>query len=186
MHKLILVATVTAAAVCMAMPATAQRMGSSNRNAPTIVQSIQFPDGAKLVVEYVSITWAKGRTMEGLMSDEGAANRQRFNENAATSPLGSVEASTAFELGGVAVPAGKYSLYFTIDDDAKWHLVLADKADAKKNLEWTLDLQEGGHHRSRLAVDIDAGDDGSSGMLMIAFGDKHASVPFAPKSSAGD
>lgn len=50
-------------ALALATPAFAQKMGGSNRNAPTLEQSIQV-GGQKMSLNYTSITWASGDSMK--------------------------------------------------------------------------------------------------------------------------
>lgn len=162
-------------------PAAAQRMGSTNRAAPTVTESIEFKDGPKLEVSYQSITWAGGQMMRRLMDKEGGAGaREGFNRRAVGSPLGTVAASAGFTLGGKAVDAGEYDLYFTIDEDLKWHLVLASKTTDGPPIDWALPLEDTDNHRSRLGIDLGAGDEDNTGVLRISFGTKHCAVAFAP------
>lgn len=172
---------------CLCAPAAAQIGGSANRAAPTLTENITFPSGAMLEVSYKSATWAEGRMMKALTDkEEGEGTRSAFNRRAAGSPLGSLQAKMDFTVGGKTVAAGEYDLYFTIDEDLKWHLVLANKTTDGPNIDWLLALEEGDKHRTRLGIDLGAGDDNNTGELRISFGYWHCVVPFAAASDDGE
>jgi hypothetical protein len=166
------------ALACLCLPTTAQRTGMVNRKAPTLTTAIAFAQGGKVEVTYAGITWAKGDTM-GKLKD--AAMRENINKTAASAPLGSLEVSDAVTIGGKAVAAGKYDLMFTIDEDAKWHLVLA-KGDQK--LDWKLDLKDGEHH-PRLVLGLVAGEKDDSSLLFIAFGKQNCMLDIAKAAEGG-
>jgi hypothetical protein len=172
----LLVSGVVLASLCV--PATAQRQGSANRGAPTCTTSIAFAQGGKVDVTYTAITWARGDAMGKL---EDAGMRENINRAAAAAPIGSLELSDASTIGGKSIPAGKYDLMFTIDDDAKWHLVLAG-GDQKH--DWTLDLKDSEHH-PRLVLGLVAGQKNDSAMLFIAFGKQHCMLDIGKAAADG-
>ncbi len=170
-----------ALALC-AVPVSAQKMGSANTNAPSIEQSIKLGDDT-LTLTYTAITWAGGQMMEAAMDkDSGGRARQRINNTAEKAPLGTLKASADFDIGGKAVAAGEYKLFFTIDDDLKWHMVAAS---GDKRVDWTLPLEESDKHRSRLIVALIAGDEDGTGALAIAFGKQNCKVELAPGGGQG-
>lgn len=152
----------------------AQAMGSANSSAPTVSQSISFANGAALTIEYKSITWASGKTMSALMDAEKGANmRSRVNQQAERSPLGSVTVEKSVTLGGKTIDEGEYKMYFTIDDDNAWHLVMASE-EAKH--DWKLPLTEGDKMTTRLTMALMAGEKDTDANLMVAFGKQSCTV----------
>ncbi len=157
----------------LAVPAAAQRMGSTNANAPTISQKIDFADGSKLSCEYLAITWASGRTMTAIMDKEkGERTRTRVNGSAKDSPLGEFSTSSAVTVGGTAVPAGEYKVYFTIDNDLAWSINLA----AEQTITIKLPLQETPMDSKRLLLGLYAGEGEAAG-LYVAFGKHSCDLP---------
>ena len=91
-----------AAALCA--PAFAQKMGSTNSNAPMMKQTIEA-GSAKMSLDYEAITWADGKTMSRIMDKEkGAGARKRISESAPQAPLGT------FTLKGIPEPQQVYRL----------------------------------------------------------------------------
>lgn len=167
------------AAVCLALPAAAQRGGSANRNTPTVGQSIAFTNGCSVKIEYRSITWAKGRWMEGLKAEQG---RESANRDMKANPTGSLSASKDITLGGKSVKAGEYKLYFQVDADVKFHLVLAD--DAGTETKWMLDLAETSDVNSRLTLTLTAGKNDTDANLGVGFGTMAGTVAMSASVSA--
>lgn len=164
-----ILAVCLAAALCA--PAFAQKMGSSNTNAPTIKQSIVAGD-AKMSLDYTSITWASGQTMARLMDKEGGARaRTRTNENASKAPLGAFTTSVAVMVGDLHLPAGEYKVFFTITEDLAWQINFqsGDKTHTTK-----LPVQESEHESKRLLLCLYAGDEEGAGVY-VAFG-KHGGM----------
>ena len=162
-------------------PVSAQKMGSANSNAPSCTSSITAGD-MTVEVKFFSIVW--GKTMENLTSEKGEAIRTRVNNSAEKAPLGELKTNADIMLGGKAVKAGSYSLFFTIDKDLKWHLNLAAKDGAK--MDWTLDLKDSGHELKRLHVGITAGDEAGSARLNVGFGKQWGMVAIAAGAKDGD
>jgi hypothetical protein len=169
-------------AFAAALPA--QQMGSVNASAPTVTQSIKFANGASLSIEYKSITWAQGRTMDALKDAErGARMRERVNAQAERAPLGSAAVASAVTIGDQTVKAGDYKLYFTIDDENAWHLVLAaEEGDAKHT--WKLDLKDTEKAQSRLVVGLMAGAKDTEATMKIAFGSSACTVACSAEAPA--
>ena len=176
-----LISAVAVLGLCLALPA--QRMGSTNSNAPTVSSSIAFKGGAELSVKHVSTTWAEGRTMSTLMDKEGGARfRNMVNQRAASSPLGTLTVSSAFMLGGNKVEAGEHDLYFTIDEDLHWHMMLAHKGKDDVRVDVKLELQDA-DESSRLTVAVMAAKSDKEGTMKISFGKKACSMTFMAAAS---
>jgi hypothetical protein len=168
---------VLAAALCA--PAFAQKMGSTNTDAPAMKQSIEA-GGAKMSLDYTSITWADGKTMSRLMDKEKGANaRKRISENAASSPLGSFSTSVDVKCGDLHLPAGEYQVFFTIDDDLAWSINFQgkDKVHSHK-----LTLADSSHESKRLMLCLYAADKGAG--VYVAFGNKSGELKFEPHVAA--
>ena len=163
-------------ALAFVAPASAQKMGSSNSNAPSCTSSITA-GGLTVEVKFTSITWASGRTMEQLTSEKGEAARTRINNGAEKAPLGELKTSADIMLGDKAVKAGTYAVFFTIDKDLKWHLNLAAK---ETRLEWALDLKDANQEMKRLHISLGAGDQDGTARLTIGFGKKICHVAVTP------
>lgn len=161
-----------AAALCA--PAFAQKMGSTNSNAPALSQSITIGD-AKMSLDYTSITWADGKTMTAIGDKEkGARARTRVNNSAAGAPLGKFTSSIDCKCGDATLAAGSYDVYFTIGDDLAWSLNFksGDKVTTTK-----LDLKSGEHESKRLQMLLHATDNGAGAWL--SFGKMSGMIAFA-------
>jgi hypothetical protein len=162
-----------AAALCA--PAFAQKMGSTNSNAPALSQSITIGE-AKMSLDYTSITWADGKTMSAIADKEkGARARTRVNNSAANAPLGKFTSSIDCKCGEATLAAGSYDVYFTIGDDLGWSLNFksGDKVTTTK-----LDLKSGEHESKRLQMLLHATDNGAGAWL--SFGKMSGMLAFAP------
>lgn len=161
-----------AAALCA--PAFAQKMGSTNSNAPALSQSITIGE-AKMSLDYTSITWADGKTMSAIADKEkGARARTRVNNSAANAPLGKFTSSIDCKCGEATLAAGSYDVYFTIGDDLGWSLNFksGDKVTTTK-----LDLKSGEHESKRLQMLLHATDNGAGAWL--SFGKMSGMIAFA-------
>lgn len=164
------------------LPALAQVMGSSNRNAPKITQTIAFKDDTIEVV-YTSITWGEGQWAAQL-ADEAtkAATRERINGNAQKTPMGSLKCSAALQLGAQKVAAGSYKLEFLLDEGYHWQLVLVGDA---ATVTCPLEMKTVEEERKRLHVGLGAGEKDFTAELAIGFGKSRCKLPvtFDKKSS---
>ena len=140
----LLLAAVTMAA--LSLPLAAQRGGSANRSSPKVGQSIEFTGGASVEIKYRALTWAGGQFMERLKTDRG---REQTNADLKANPTGTLTCSADVSLGGQAVKAGTYKLYFEVDAQTAFHLVLANDAGAET--KWKLNLAEGNDVNTRPA-----------------------------------
>ena len=116
-----------AAALCT--PVFAQKTGSSNSNAPTVEQTISA-GGAKMTLNYTSITWASGKTLETAMDKEnGAGTRDYINGQATKKPLAMFSTTVAVTCGDLKLEAGDYKVYYTISEACEWQINFAGKDD---------------------------------------------------------
>ncbi|MFH0945007.1 MAG: hypothetical protein V2A76_07400 [Planctomycetota bacterium] len=151
-----------------ALPATAQKMGMINRNAPAIEQKMDLGSTGTVSLKYTGITWGAGAWAKAL-EDEGKRDqaRQRINQTADKSPLGSFECSKDVQIDDVLVPAGKYDLAFKLDDDFAWQIALAKEGSS---ISIPLTLTQAEEASKRLVVSVYAGDEDFTGGLYVAFG----------------
>ena len=165
-----------ALAVAFCAPAFAQKMGSTNSDAPMVKQTVEAGD-AKISLDYTSITWADGRTMGRIMDKEnGGRMRSRINETASASPLGSLNTSVDLMCGDLHLPAGKYTIFFTITDDLEWQInfMNGDKTHTMK-----LPLADSEHESKRLMMCLYAGEDEGAGVY-VAFGKHSGTIDLKP------
>lgn len=162
-----------AAALCA--PVSAQKMGMSNNNAPTVKQTVTAGD-ATMSLDYISITWASGKTMTAIMDKEKGANtRSRVNSSASKAPLATFKTSVDVMCGNLHLAAG-YKIYYTIDDDLNWSInfMMGDKTQTMK-----LDLADSEHESKRLMMCMYAGEEAGAGVY-VAFGNKSGMIDFKP------
>lgn len=166
----------------MTSPALAQRSGSSNRNAPTITQTIAFGKDT-IELSYTSITWGEGQWAAKL-ADEAtkAAARANINANAEKTPLGTLKVAMPITIGTTKVAAGTYKLAFVLDDNYKWQILLT--ADQTK-LNVALDLKNVDEESKRLRVALRAGEKDFTAELAVGFGKSRGTLPIAIERSSG-
>jgi opacity protein-like surface antigen len=182
----------TLCAALAAAPATAQRMGSANRNAPTAGCFIEFRGGNRIEVSYQAITLGQGRFMKHLEDLRNSDDKstvegyvERFNVTAKDKPLGKLNISGKITLGGKEVEAGEYGLAFMLDEKVNWKVVILD-AEQKTKASWNLETKAPKATARRLGMRLVAGEQGGA-ELGIAFGDvstKLAVVTAANRSGA--
>ncbi len=163
-----------AAALCA--PVSAQKQGGTNRNAPTIKQSITSGK-AEMSLDYTSITWASGSTMEKIMNKEtGADSRKGVNANATKEPLATFKTSVDVMCGDLHLAAGEYKVFYTIDEDLNWSInfMMGDKTHTMK-----LELADSEHESKRLMMCLYAGEKAGAGVY-VAFGSKSGMIEFKP------
>jgi hypothetical protein len=168
-----------AAALCT--PAFAQKMGSSNRNAPAIEQSITVA-GAKMSLNYTSITWATGKTMDQAMDKaNGAGTREFINKTAAKAPLATFSTSVPVACGELKLDAGEYKIYFTISEDCDWQINFqnGDKTQTMK-----MPLMDSPEESKRLLLCLYAGETEGAGVY-VSFGKKMCMLEFKPAAKEG-
>jgi len=168
-----------AAAVFLALPLAAQDGGMANRTSPSVGQSITFTNGGSVELKYRAITWAQGRWMNQLKTEEG---RSGFNNNLKSKPTGTLTTAKDMTLGGQTVKAGTYKLYFQVDDASKFQLVLAD--DAGTETKWKLDLAESKEAtNTRLTLTITPSKSDTEANFGIAFGTMACTVTLSATTS---
>jgi len=166
-----------ALALTLTTPSFAQRMGSLNRNAPTVKQSVEAGQ-AKISLNYTSINWGDGRTMKMVSDKEnGARARQMVNGSAAENPIAQFSSSVNVDCGELHIPAGDYKVYFTVDDDCVWHINFHAK-DAEKALSMKLDLMPSDHQSKNLLMCLYAEDDGAG--VYLSFGTHSGMLSIKP------
>jgi len=158
------------AALCA--PVAAQKMGSTNTNAPTISQSIAAGE-AKMSLNYTAITWADGKTMTMIMDKEkGERARTRVNNNAKGTPLASFSTSVDCKVGDLAVKAGEYQVFFTINAELAWEINFA-QGETVQTMK--LPLTDSQDESKRLVLAFYAMDNGAG--IYVAFGKKMGEIP---------
>lgn len=172
-----LLSLVLAAALCA--PAFAQKMGSTNTNAPMMKQSIEA-GSAKMSLDYQAITWADGKTMARVMDKEkGAGMRKRVNETATQETLGSFSTSVDCKIGDNTLPAGDYKVFFTIDEDLNWSINFQGK---DKTFTQKLTLADSGHESKRLMLCLYASEKGAG--VYVAFGSKSGDLQISAEKKS--
>ena len=162
----------------LAVPATAQQMGSANRNATKVEQAIEFHNGTELELSYTALNWAEGKFVER-MKDERF--QKMVNDNAKQNPLGAVKLSGAMEIGGKKIAAGSYGLHFLISDEGGWLLTLSHKNDdgEVELIQWPLTMEKAPIRSQRLMIVIAAGEGTTDCSLHMVFGSQHVAVAAA-------
>lgn len=160
-----------------AAPAAAQIQGGINRDAPVLEKSITFASKAKLELSYTAIHFGEGQ-WQGLL--EAKDKHERFNEGAMKAPIGSVETSATVYAAGREIPAGQYSMFFSLHKDAGWLLNLKSKGDDDaKPIQWRLVMSDSQEACKRMQFSLNAGDAKNQASLTIAFGKKQVKVPLS-------
>ena len=151
-----------------ATPLAAQKMGSSNEDAPKVATSVTYSNGDTVKVSYTAITVAGGKTMRLAMDKEnGATTRQRINGRADRSPLGKFETSIDLKFAGKTIPKGAYDLAFRIGDDLKWTMTLKSGDEMHS---FPMNTGDSGHEMRRLSIVLLPGEAAGTGNLSIAYG----------------
>ena len=149
----------------------AQVGGSINRNAAKVTNSIEM-GGNKMSVSYTALRFGKGQWQK---FRDDVDMHERFNGFAKNSPIGSVETSVDLMTAGKKVPAGKYSMFFTLSERAGWVLNLKPKdGDAVK---WRMVLSDAPTEAKCLKITLDPSAEDGMCSLHIAFGKQHVKVP---------
>lgn len=173
MKKLLSIALATA----LCAPTFAQKQGMSNNDAPTVKQTITAGD-AKMSLDYTSITWASGQTMARLMDKEkGARTRKGVNDNASKNPLAKFTTSVPVKCGELMLPAGEYTVFFTITEELAWQINFQGK---EKLQTMALGLETSEHESKRLLMCLYAGDEAGAGVY-VSFGKQSGMLTFEPQ-----
>jgi hypothetical protein len=164
--------------------ARAQQMGSVNRNAPKISQTIEFDSGAKVSLNYTAITFAEGNFEKQLAPDSPGRTqmRDRINQSAKSRPLGTLETSVDLELSGNAVAAGEYGFAFMLSEDCKWQVALIQ---GEEMISFDLELADSPMPSGRLILSIIAGEGAEDAGIYLAFGGQTSEIRIAQAGSGG-
>lgn len=157
------------AAGFLAVPALAQKMGSSNRNAPTVKQSITLDPIGTVSLDYTAIQFGSGRWAATLENEQTRDQmRERINGQANATPLAAFTTEKDVDIGGKHVPAGTYKMSFTISDDYKWQVTLI----GDETITIPLNLEKTEMASKRLVCSLHAGDEDGTAGVYIAFGEQ--------------
>lgn len=178
MKNLLTIVLVTA----LCTPAFAQKSGMTNSNAPAIEQSIST-GGAKITLNYTSITWASGSTMKDAMDKEnGAATRERINQGAPKRPLAAFTSTVPVNCGELKLESGDYKVYFTISEACEWQVNFQGKDDKVATMK--LPLKDSGEESARLLMCLYAGKEEGAAGVYVAFGNQMCTLDLTPGKAA--
>jgi hypothetical protein len=149
----------------------AQIGGSINRGAPKVSNTIEMGKD-KLEVSYTAIRFGEGAWQK---IKDNADRHERFNKFAASTPIGSVKTSCDLTAAGRKIPAGEYSMYFTVHKDAGWLLNLKP-ADGEP-IRWRMALTDTKTKSACLKVSLEPSAKKGTCSIAITFGDKAVTVP---------
>ena len=168
---------IAAAIALLAVPVTAQKMGHSNANAPTVGQSLNLAEKGTVELSYTSITWANG-TWAKQLANEATRDQKRseINEAAKSAPLGSFTTSVDLVINHVPVSAGTHQLAFTLNERFQWQIVLIKDG---KQAALRLSLAANPIQSKRLVLALIAGDEDFTGRMFVTFGDRAAQFSIA-------
>ena len=144
-------------------------MGSINRGAAKVTTPEM--GGNKLSVNYTALRFGKG--WQGFK--DNVDMHERFNGFAAKNPIGSVETSVDLMTAGKKVPAGKYSMFFTLSERGGWVLNLKPKEG--DTVKWRMVLTDAPSESKCLKVSLNPSAEDGMCSLHIAFGKQHVMVP---------
>ena len=149
----------------------AQISGSINRGAAKVTNSIEM-GGNKLSVNYTALRFGAGQWQK---IKDATDRHDGFNSFAEKRPVGSVETSADLMAAGRKVPAGKYDMYFTVNERAGWMLNLKPaEGDA---IRWRMVLSDAPAEAKCLKIGLNPSDENGMCSLHIAFGKQHVMVP---------
>tara|TARA_R110002072_G_scaffold302737_3_gene488256 strand:- start:10000 stop:10536 length:537 start_codon:yes stop_codon:yes gene_type:complete len=154
----------------------AQVGGSLNRNAAKVSTSITMGKN-KLAVSYTAIRFGKGDWQKAKDNKDGY---ERFNARAAKSPVGSVTTSCDLMAAGRTIPAGTYSMFFTLHERAGWLLNL--KPAEGEGIMWGMKLTDS-DKSDCMKINLEPSAKDNTCAITIMFGDKSVSVPVTVKAT---
>jgi hypothetical protein len=156
-------------------PSTAQISGSINRDAPSVSAAVSFKNKSKLSVNYTAIHFGEGQWQSIL---KNTRRHERFNSGAARRPLGSITTNSVVSASGKEIPAGDYSMFFTVHESAGWLMNLKNKKDDKAEaIRWRMVMTDTKSDNKRFKVEVNPGADTGTASITISFGKKSVSVP---------
>ena len=169
-----------ACATLMTCGLQAQIGGSLNNGAPKVSTSMEM-GGNKLSVSYTSIRFGEGSWQK---IKDNADRHERFNKFAASKPIGSVKTSCDLMAAGKKIPAGDYSMFFTVHEQAGWLLNLKPaKGDA---IRWRLVLSDAAKKTGCMKISLEPSAKDGMCSIAIAFGGKQVTVPVSAAPAKGD
>jgi hypothetical protein len=168
MMKSVLALTFAALMTC---GLTAQIGGSINKDAPKVTNAIEMGKN-KLEVSYTAIRFGKGSWQK---IKENTERHDGFNKFAANTPVGHVKTTCDLVAAGKAIPAGDYSMYFTVSERAGWILNLKPaEGDA---IMWRMHLTDTAHKSACLKVSLEPSEKSGVCSIAITFGEQAVTVP---------
>lgn len=151
----------------------AQINGSINRGAAKVTNAIEM-GGNKLEVSYTAIRFGEGKWKKIKENTDG---HERFNKFAEGRPIGSVKTSCDLEAAGRKIPAGNYTMFFTVHESAGWLLNLKPaEGDA---IRWRMALTDTKTKSNCLKVSLEPSDKNNTCSIAISFGGQMVAVPVA-------
>jgi len=160
-----------ACAALMTCGLQAQVSGSINRGAAKVSNSIEM-GGNKLSVKYTALRFGEGQWQK---IKDATDRHEGFNQFAEKRPIGSVETTVDLMAAGKKIPAGKYSMFFTINERAGWILNL--KPEKGEAVRWRMVLTDAAKEAKCLKIGLEPSAKNGACGLHIAFGKKHITVP---------
>lgn len=172
-------------ACVLALPVSAQVMGSPNANAPTLTKTFAFHEAGKLTIEYKAITMAEGTTLERIKNEPQM--RDMVNRRASKSPIGHIEVTGDLTLAGKKLPAGKHAMFFTYGENGKWSINFQPKADGAEAAPISIEipLVDAPAPTTRLVIDLIPVEEATTLHLGISFGKQTARMPVEAGAAKG-
>lgn len=179
--RIFLTTAVSLAAALLAAPTSAQKMGSKNRDAPKVTQSIAFANGSKIEISYFAI--AQGAYLDNMLKADGKSYRTRFNSMAERAPLGKLSVSKDTMIGGHKVAAGDYKLSFTISEEMKFSMSLTPKSGDAVKLP--VDTGEAASKTARMSIQLTPAEDAKHATLAVVYGKLNCSFAVGGNAESG-
>ena len=149
----------------------AQVSGSINRGAAKVSNTIEM-GGNKLSVNYTALRFGEGQWQK---IKDATDRHEGFNKFAEQRPVGTVETSVDLMAAGKKVPAGKYSMFFTVNERAGWILNL--KPEKGEAVRWRMVLSDAPKEAKCLKIGLEPSAKNGMCSLHIASGKQHVMVP---------
>ena len=163
-------------AALMSCGLQAQIGGSINRGAPKVTNAIEMGKN-KLEVSYTAIRFGEGSSQK---IKDNAEGHEGFNKMAANKPIGNVKTTCDLMAAGKAIPAGEYSMYFTVNERAGWILNL--KPASGDAIMWRMHLTDTATASACLKVSLEPSEKNGVCSIAIHFGDKSVTVPVSTET----
>jgi hypothetical protein len=144
-----------------------------------IEQSIAMGD-VKMSLNYTSLPYGEGKTVDMLMSKEGGDMRNMWNNNAANRAVATFSTSVDVKCGDLTLPAGEHKIYFTVGDDMK---VSANFKMGDKVQTMPLAMMPAGEHMAKQMLMCLYAEPNGAGVY-CAFGKMQTMLTFVPTGTA--